>query len=581
MNQIKKIKFYLLLLFVSFVVHGEAYAATLRISPDTGVYTVGSAFSVNVLLNSDGKSVNAADGQISFNPKELQVVSVSRANSIFNLWTEEPSFSNSAGTISFGGGSPTGYKGGSGAIVNIRFKGLGAGTPKVQFRSGSILAADGLGTNILTAMNGASYTISAVTDSPEPEYITPANTPKAPVVTSSSHPNQDAWYKEKTVKLNWSLPNDVVAIRTLLDTNPGTIPTVVYEERLTEKVIDNLDEGTSYFHIQFKNSEGWGKITHFKLNVDSENPQKFTIEEHSPEEPDAPLLVLKFSLEDISPILEYSIQLDGKDPFVFKDSERTAQYGFSEIAPGHHTVAVEAFDSAGNSTIATHSFTVSAFEKPIFIDYPTRINTEVIPAIKGKTYPRAKIAIEIVRASDGSIIKTVEGSENDEEFTIVSDDSGEFLYIPDTAFEQGVYSIRAIAKDSRGRLSEKSDEIKIIVEEPGYITLGTMVINALSVLIPLLALILLLIFGSWFLWHKLSLWKRKVRKETREAEISLSKEFDMIIKNLDGKICTLKESRKGKVTTAETELITQIEEDLRSAEKRIAKEITDIENSIK
>jgi hypothetical protein len=96
-----------------------ADAASLKLSPSTGIYTAGKSFTISVALNTDGKSVNAADGKLTFNPKELQVVSVSRASSIFNLWTEEPSFSNTQGTIAFGGGSPTGYKGTSGAILNI------------------------------------------------------------------------------------------------------------------------------------------------------------------------------------------------------------------------------------------------------------------------------------------------------------------------------------------------------------------------------------------------------------------------------------------------------------------------------
>jgi len=84
-------------------------AATLRLSPDTGVYTSGGTFIARVLINTTGKPVNAAEGKLTFNPLELSVVSVSRNGSIFGLWTQEPSFSNSSGVISFGGGSPNGY----------------------------------------------------------------------------------------------------------------------------------------------------------------------------------------------------------------------------------------------------------------------------------------------------------------------------------------------------------------------------------------------------------------------------------------------------------------------------------------
>ena len=549
-------------------------AATLKISPNTGVYTVGKPFTVSIQLNTDGKPVNAADGQISFNPKELQVVGVSRGSSIFNLWTEEPTFSNAAGTVSFGGGSPTGYKGSGGTILTVTVKALGAGTPKIDFRSGSILAADGLGTNILSSMNGGSFTITAVSDSPAPEYVAPANTPQAPLVTSETHPNPELWYKEKTAKLSWKLPEEVIAVRTLLDENKGSVPTVVYDERISTKTIENLTEGVSYFHIQFKNKEGWGKITHYRLGVDSGAPANFTISEET-EGDTSSSQTLIFTLEDISPIPEYKIQIDGNEPFIYKDEKFTEKYNLDILSPGHHTVIVEAFDSAGNSTAATHSFDMEAFEKPVFTEYPSRINTEVIPALKGTTRSNAHVAIHMTRAEDGSVVNPEYDS-----FTIQSNEKGEFTFIPNATFARGVYVLSAVAKDPTGRLSERSDEIRLIVETPGYVVFGTAVINVLSVIIPLCALVLVLIFGMWYLRHKLVLWKRRIMKETLEAENSLATEFNGIIKNLHENIRLLKESRKGKLTREESDLISQIESDVKSARTRIGKEIEDIEDIV-
>lgn len=552
-------------------------AAVLKLSPSTGVYSAGATFTVSVSLNTEGKPVNAADGLLSFNPRELQVTSVSRGNSIFSLWTEEPSFSNTKGTVQFGGGSPTGYKGTTGSIISINFKALGAGTPKVNFTNGSALAADGMGTNVLSAMNGGTYTIAAQSESPAPEYIPPANTPQAPVVTSSTHQDESEWYKEKVAQLSWVLPKDVISVRMLLDTDSGTVPTKVYEEPITEKTLEDLPEGTSYFHIQFKNKEGWGRIAHYALNVDSEAPKNFTISESGDSQNDNPTRTLTLSSEDVSPITTYKIQIDGKDPFEFSDIEQTKQYTLEPLMPGYHTLTVEAFDSAGNSSIASYSLTIRAFEKPIFFEYPTRINTEVIPALKGKTRPKSTVSIMVARASGDGIANADIGAP-ESTYTVMSDDSGEFVFIPNEPFEQGVYIIRATARDEFGSISELSDEVKIIVDVPGYIVIGSMVLSILSVIVPSVALLLVLIFGTWYLWHKLVLWKRKVFKETREAEEQLTREFDILVRNLNERVLELKESRKNKLTKAESDLITQIEYDLENARKKIGKEITDIEN---
>lgn len=577
---LRRVSIYLFILILFLSCTQSTEAATLKMNPNTGVYTVGKTFTVSIVLNTEKSAVNASDGQIAFNPRELQVTGVSRTNSIFNLWTEEPSFSNTAGVVSFGGGSPTGYSGTSGNIINITFKPLGAGNPKLTFKSGSVLAADGLGTNVLTTMSGGTYTVSAVSENPEPEYIAPANTPKAPQVISSSHPDQSKWYTETTANLSWELPKDIVAIRTLLDSESGTIPTIVYDEPVSEKVIEDLPQGISYFHIQFKNKEGWGKITHYRVAVDTESPTNFTISEDTAIDSSAQAQVLSFTLDDISPIGTYKIQIDGGEPLVYTDEKFTKKYTLETLAPGHHTVIVEAFDSAGNSSAATYSFDVMAFEKPIFVEYPTRINTEVIPAIKGTTKPNARVTIHVVRAGDGSVVQIVEGSDGTDPYTIQSNELGEFTYIPDTVFEKGVYVITARAKDNLGRLSEVSDEIKIIVETPGYIMFGTTVINVLSVLVPLLALVVILIFGTWYLWHRLLRWKKSIFRETYEAEEILVKEFSGMIQNLDTKVRILKESRKGKLTKAESDLISQIEDDLKHAQKVITKEIVDIENVV-
>ncbi len=580
MSIIRRNYFWLFTLFLFIASVQSAHAAILKISPSTGVYTAGTTFTASVLLNTEGKAVNAADAKLSFNPRELQVVSVSRGGSIFNMWTEEPAFSNGVGTVTFSGGAlPPGYKGSAGTIVSITFKALGAGTPKVSFTSGSALAADGMGTNVLTSMNGATYTIAAQSDAPAPEYIPPANTPKAPEVVSQTHPDTTKWYREKTAKLSWELPDDVVAVRMLLDENEGTVPTKVYEEHITEKTIEDLPEGVSYFHVQFKNKDGWGRIAHFRLAVDTVAPQNFVITEEVSDSTN-PTRTLLLNTEDVSPITEYKIQIDGKDPFVFKDDEFTKKYALEPLMPGYHTLTIEAFDSAGNTTVASYSLTIDAFEKPIFIDYPTRINTEVIPAIKGKTRPNAEVTVTIARASDGGVVSADSGEKRDP-MTVTSNAEGEFTFITNAPFDQGVYVITAVARDSYGSVSEPSDEIKIIVEAPGYVVVGSLLINILSVLVPVTALIVVLIFGTWYLWHRLIRWKRRVLKEAIEAEERLTLEFDMIVQNLNESIAELKNSRKSKLTKAESALIERIESDVMTARTKIKKEIEDIEKVLK
>ncbi len=136
--------------------------ATLFISPSSGAYKVGELFSVLVNVNSGDQAINAASGQINFDNAKLEVTELGYTRSIFTIWTEEPAFSNAAGTVRFSGGVPSpGFTGASGAILRINFKTKASGQASVILGSGAVLANDGKGTNILDSLKGALFNVVA------------------------------------------------------------------------------------------------------------------------------------------------------------------------------------------------------------------------------------------------------------------------------------------------------------------------------------------------------------------------------------------------------------------------------------
>ena len=158
----KKILLILIIFGFFFIIPSvEAASASLYLSPPSGTYGVDSTFSIKVKVNSGGKFINAVEGTLIFNPAELDITKISKSNSIFSLWTAEPTFSNSTGDIIFGGGTPSNFIGTSGAVITITFKAKASASANVSFSSGSVLAADGKGTNILGNMNNGIYTLKS------------------------------------------------------------------------------------------------------------------------------------------------------------------------------------------------------------------------------------------------------------------------------------------------------------------------------------------------------------------------------------------------------------------------------------
>jgi hypothetical protein len=131
----------------------SAQAATLYSCLSSESYTE-ETFILDVYVSSINESMNVASGTISFPQDKLEVISLSKTESIFDLWTKEPSFSNTNGIINFEGvvlNSDTIND--RNKIMSIAFKVKEKGMAQIFFSSGEVLANDGNGTNILKELD--------------------------------------------------------------------------------------------------------------------------------------------------------------------------------------------------------------------------------------------------------------------------------------------------------------------------------------------------------------------------------------------------------------------------------------------
>jgi len=338
----------------------RAQAATLYLFPPVGNYLVGTTFSIEVRVNSGGVAINAAEGSLTFNTEELSVVSLSKSDSIFTLWLLEPTFSNSAGTIDFGGGRLYSFSGDAGRIITINFKAKRAVITNVNFISGTVLAADGKGTNILTKMTGGTYTLKPVVG---------PRVPVAPIISSPTHFDPEKWYSNNAPEFTWTLPEDVIAVSYAIDQNPLTSPKFIAEDLPNKVSFSNLEDGIWYFHINFKNNYGWGKLTHRKVLIDTAPPLPFLIEvlREGPTDPQ-PILIFETS-DELSGIEYYEIKIGEREPFLV-EKLKTEFYKLPPQAPGKQIIEIKAFDKAGNYTPASTEIEVLPLETPKITKFP-------------------------------------------------------------------------------------------------------------------------------------------------------------------------------------------------------------------
>lgn len=138
------------------VLFAQSTRVVLRAVPSQRDVSVGETVSVTIRA-ATGTSINALSGTLSHS-SNLEVLSFSRSDSIVNFWIKEPQIQT--GSISFEGVilNP-GFVGNNGTVVRIQFRALREGPASVTFEQGSLLANDGLGTNILGGFENASLTI--------------------------------------------------------------------------------------------------------------------------------------------------------------------------------------------------------------------------------------------------------------------------------------------------------------------------------------------------------------------------------------------------------------------------------------
>jgi hypothetical protein len=419
-------------------------------------------------------------------------------------------------------------------------------------------------------MTGGSYTAQAASAAPVAEvieYVAPANTPAAPRINSDTHPDPANWSNETTAELSWTLPAGITAVRTLLDDRSSTVPTNVYDNPISSISLDELPEGVSYFHLQFRNADGWGRITHYRLAVDSVGPANIAITTASTTDETNPQQVLQVTTdEEGSGVVRYLVKINEAEPFEFIDEAGAGLITLPVLKPGYHAIIVEAFDAAGNSTIGTYSITVDAFEKPVFTDIPTSMTANVIPVIRGLTRPNSLVTVFFNRiGNEPNVIE------------VTADAEGVFTYIPEGELYSGVYEISAEATDTYGAQSARSDSQRIAVQEPGYVRIAGQFVDAMSVIVPLLLLAVLLVLGMWYLLFVFRRFKGDVRVESVEALDILHREFSNLQVILRNQESTLQSSRKAKkLTKAESEMIEVIDKALQTSQRTVEKEIQDV-----
>lgn len=263
------------LILPAFLLPVWAEAATLSVVPASAQISVGSTIVVSVQVDSEGVAINNAEGTLTFPSDIFEAVSVSQSPSIFTLWIQSPA--NTGGSIAFNGGLPApGYIGSGGRLFTVVLRAKAPGSAVLSLGGAAVRANDGLGTDVLRTANSAS--IAVIQPTAVPVSVPATETPATPAqngtisISSVTHPSQSKWYSASEATLAWKVPAGADAVQTLVSKIEGATPSVIYRPAISQKTTSTLEDGVWYFNLRAHTAAGWGKISSYKIQVDTTPP---------------------------------------------------------------------------------------------------------------------------------------------------------------------------------------------------------------------------------------------------------------------------------------------------------------------
>ncbi len=568
----------------AFAPQARAEGARLLFSPDTGTYGIGKTFTIKVVLSSGGGvGVNAADGTVTFDPALLSVSSVTKDGSLFSLWTSEPTFSNSKGTVVFSGGSPTPYTKEGGAVVSVVFKAQKAGTATLLFSSASVLAADGKGTDVLAGTGKAILTLGGATppSEPEPEATPPSDTnePEAPAspaangfpvsveITSPTHPDPEKWYANKNPEFKWRVPPDMTVVSAVLSDKTDTVPPKSGDGIIETKKFEDTPDGVWYFHLRFKSQSGtWSQVLHRKALIDMTPPEAFTADLKN--EAGAPPQALLAATDTTSGIDHFEAKIDDRD-VVSIPVEKTVIGAVSLPAalPGNHRVVLRALDRASNAVEITKDFSVEGRATVDITNVPGFIESGQPLIVEGIADRNARVTLRLELQN-----KMVA------EESVRADEEGRWTAVVRKALMRGSYDLMVRMTTKAGAETGYGAKTQLeVLSAPFLVRFGWLVF--LLFVVGIMALVL------YILYERREFVRRRemTRRETDEVKRKTEAIFAALNEEVEEKIRLLDEAEATKLGIAKltgTDVLDKFREALDISRDTLDKEIEDVEKTL-
>lgn len=493
-----------LVLWTSFC--GFSEAATLSLVSSKNTLKVGETATVRVVMNTQSVFINNGEAVITV-PAGLSVESINRQSSVFNLWVEEPAYSVNDKTVSFNGGvANPGYQGTSGGIVSFVVRAKQAGTYALSITGASLRENDGLGTDVLKGASGTTLVVQALQEEPKKEVVPdvpvvePVTVEKkngiVPIISSPSHPDQSLWYQTADAVLSWTPPQKLVAIKTLFDAIPRSIPQGKNESPSTTRTIKNIKDGVGYFHLRYVTALGVSETAHFAIHIDTVAPDQVSAEVVRNEKNER---VIVMSAQDaLSGVDSFDVAFNDEVQAHILASNGKATYAIPRgLEVGTYAITITAYDKARNKKSVAIQLNLDEYEPPVLAVHQKVVYRGMNMILEGRYAVPNKELFVYVKNPNGLL----------ERYLVKADNNGALRVTIPTWKYAGTYEMWTESLTAPGTSFGTVPRLTYVVRGNFWIPLGIVMIG----LLPIIFIVNSVMF--YFLFKRTA---KKVIKKKRE-----------------------------------------------------------------
>ncbi len=338
----RRFVFVFLVVAASLIAGRNVRAVVVSLSPPALTIARGETVPVQVVIDTEGESINAIEGVVTYPTDLVDIVEVRRGSSILSLWPEPPTVDRARGSVRFVGGVPNGRIAHDAEVLTLLVAGQhsGSGQMSIDAAQSTVVLNDGAGTPTLVSGRPVTLTVSA-------------RTYAAPTIMSDTHPDQTRWSPQRDFRVRWTVyPRTDYSFQ--LSPERAAEPDDRRDDTRGEMFYPALTDGSWYFTLKERLAGGaWSEVARYRVMIDATKP-RLTRSEIVRDAPSGEWLLV-FGADDVPSGIEHLEVKLVRPPSRWYPFVRDAAWQVVENPvrlgrqPFRGAVALRAHDYAGNS----------------------------------------------------------------------------------------------------------------------------------------------------------------------------------------------------------------------------------------